>query len=173
MRRRIATLVALAALLALGGGALTASHAWALTKRSQVVHVDDSFSVSGICSFPIDVRFGPGDMQVSLFFDANGTLVKEVETNFGGPFPASISANGVILTSVATFSHLITFNPDGSINTFRDSGIDFVFTVPGRGAVVVQTGTVVFDKDFDILFEGGPHPFNHGDFDALCAALSG
>jgi hypothetical protein len=173
MRRRIAILVALVALLALGGGALTAPPAWALTQQSQVVHVDDSFSVSGICSFPIDVRFGPGDMRVSLFFDANGTLVKEVDSNFGGPFPTSISGNGVTLTSVATFAHLITFNPDGSVATLRDSGIDFIFTVPGQGAVVVQTGTVVFDKDFNILFEGGPHPFNHGDFGALCAALGG
>jgi hypothetical protein len=47
---------------------------------------------------------------LSLFFDANGTLVREVDTNFGGPFPASISGNGTTLTSVATFAHLITFN---------------------------------------------------------------
>ena len=68
--------------------------------------------------------------QDSLF-DADGNIMKEIVTNYGGAFRATLSANGITLTTVQTFSDTFTVNPDGSFQ-IADSGINFVFTLPGE-----------------------------------------
>jgi hypothetical protein len=43
------------------------------------------------------------------------------------------------------------------------------FTAPGRGIVWLDTGHIVVDSDFNVLFVAGPR--QNGDFDAFCAAF--
>ena len=44
--------------------------------------------------------------------------------------------------------------------------------VPGGGIVYLDTGTVTFDSENNIVFEAGPHQDLNGDVEAFCAALA-
>jgi hypothetical protein len=83
MRRRIGLLASLAALLALGGGMLAATPAWA-TPPKHFFHIPLNFSIrddplSAACGFDVfDVGAGNGD--VTLFYDQSGTLIRETDT---------------------------------------------------------------------------------------------
>lgn len=50
-------------------------------------------------------------------------------------------------------------------------GMMYVITIPGAGAVMLETGRIVTDRDGNIYFEAGPHQLSNGDFGALCAAM--
>jgi hypothetical protein len=43
--------------------------------------------------------------------------------------------------------------------------------IDGGGTVIADVGRLVFDAEGNVIFEAGP-PALHGDFAALCAALS-
>ena len=44
--------------------------------------------------------------------------------------------------------------------------------LPDGGTIIADVGRLVFDAEGNVIFEAGPHPALHGDFAALCAALS-
>jgi hypothetical protein len=46
------------------------------------------------------------------------------------------------------------------------------YFLPDGGTVIADVGRLVFDAEGNVTFEAGPHPALHGDFAALCAALS-
>jgi hypothetical protein len=53
-----------------------------------------------------------------------------------------------------------------------DVGIQAVpGVIDGGGTVIADVGRLVFDAEGNVIFEAGP-PALHGDFAALCAALS-
>jgi hypothetical protein len=54
-----------------------------------------------------------------------------------------------------------------------DVGIQAVpGVIDGGGTVIADVGRLVFDAEGHVIFEAGSHPALHGDFAALCAALS-
>jgi hypothetical protein len=98
--RRLALLLSIVALpLAL------ASTASANTTQTQVVTVHDTFDfgeATDACGFPVDIRVD-GSFKITDYFDNSGTPLKEVVTNFGGPFTLTAinPANGKSTTTLS------------------------------------------------------------------------
>jgi hypothetical protein len=106
---------------------------------------------------------------ITLWFDAAGTLVKEVliihfdgtETNDSDPMK-SLTVNG---------ERRLVF--DYVAGTFTETGALRHVTARGEGIVLQQVGRVVNTIDFSAnLFTGGPHDMDVGNWDAFCAALA-
>lgn len=167
-------LASLTVAASIGAALLFASPAAALTKKTTILNADFAFvfQAGELCSFPVAAEQGPDLIKIDDFYD-NGTLVKEIITNYGGPFYLTLSANGVSLKSVETFSDVILFNPDGSIQSVSDSGINWVFTLPHQGAVSLQVGRIILDSNFNPIFTAGPGFASPPATTALCAALAG
>ena len=51
-------------------------------------------------------------------------------------------------------------------------GVVVRLTVPGDGAVFLDIGRIVTDRQGNLYFEAGPHQYFYGDFAALCEALA-
>jgi hypothetical protein len=151
-----------------------ASAAGALTKQTTIIDLDSTqvFGPGELCSFPVTFHQGPGQVKVDQFFAADGSPVKLIATNYGGEDIATISANGVTLTTVQTFSDIFYFTSDGSFASSKDAGINFVFHLPHQGVVALQVGLVKFDANFNPIFVAGPGNATPPHIDALCAALS-
>lgn len=134
------------------------------------VRVDVSFVDTELCGFELDGHV-VGTFHVTDFFDRSGTLVKEISA---GPTFLTITdpANGKTASTTTMFAQIITFNPDGSINTVTQSGLILNFHMPGVGTIAMDVGTVRFDADGNILFVGGPHQFLAGDVAGFCNALA-
>jgi hypothetical protein len=164
MKRLILPLVLAAAVAGLG----TASAAASTTVT--FVPVDVSFTDTELCGFELNGHI-EGTFHVTDFFDANGTLVKEISA---GPtfFTITNPANGKTATTTSSFAQIITFNPDGSINTVTQSGLILNFHMRGVGTIAMDVGTVRFDAEGNILFVHGPHQFLEGDFAGFCNALA-
>ena len=78
------------------------------------------------------------------------------------------SANGITLREIERGQIVI----DLVEGTETDIGLVFRVFLPGGGTVIADVGRLVFDAEGNLIFEAGPHPALHGDFAALCAALS-
>lgn len=105
----------------------------------------------------------------TLWFDADGNLVKEVlnihfdgtETNDSDP-TKWLTVNG---------ERRLVF--DYVAGTFTETGALRHVTARGQGIVLQQVGKVVREIDFSAdLFVGGPHDMDAGNWDAFCDALS-
>ena len=57
-------------------------------------------------------------------------------------------------------------------DTDTEVGLTFRVFWPGGGTVIADVGRLFFDAEGNLIFEAGSHPALHGDFAALCAALS-
>jgi hypothetical protein len=112
-----------------------------------------------------------GDFQVLdrfvLFFDQSGTLVKIV---------ASVSGTDTFINSdtgkeIPTTSHnVVIIDPEAELGA--TNGVILRVTVPGSGAILLDVGRIVSNKDFSVItFQAGPHQFFDGDLAGLCAAL--
>ena len=153
---------------------LGVSPAAALTTQTTILDVDFTFTFGPgeLCSFPVVFEQGPGQVKIVDFFDANGTLVKENITNYGGVFHTTLSANDITLTTVQTFSDFLHFNSDGTIANIADAGINYVFTLPHSGAIFLVVGLIRLDSNFNPIFTAGPGFATDPDVAALCSALS-
>jgi hypothetical protein len=104
-----------------------------------------------------------------LFFDKQGNLLRIVEqlwgtdtfTNSvtGKAYPMSFHNNVVV--------DFTTSPPQGA-----SSGVGYRLVVPGAGAVFLDVGRIVIDRQGTVYFEAGPHQATDGDFAGLCAALA-
>src|SRR5690349_1248896 len=82
MGRRIGLLVSLVALLALGGGLLAATPAWATPPKHFHNPINLSFpddELSAACGFDVVVVFA-GNVNATLFYDQSGALVRSTFT---------------------------------------------------------------------------------------------
>ncbi len=163
MKRLILPLLLFGVLLALGA----ASAGAAASTTTIVVNVNDSFTDSELCGFPLDVHV-QGSFKHTEFFDTSGTLVKVIETNTDGPFTITITnpANGKTATTESQTFVVVATDP------VRVSGIVGNFVLPGTGTILMDVGTVVFDSNGDILMIGGPHQELMGDVEGFCAAMA-
>ena len=146
-----------------------AGPAAANTQVRTVIHIDDTAVDSDLCDFDVTSQFF-GAITFTDFYDNTGFLYKTIAKGRPGPFRVTATAKGTTLTSQnASFSETITYNPDGSIKTLTDNGVYNRFTAPGRGIVWLDTGHLIVDGDFNVLFVAGPR--QNGDFKAFCAAF--
>jgi hypothetical protein len=172
MRRRTAVLAALSTVVMLVGVGPAASPAGANTITRSIYHVNETFPETYLCGFRIREHY-EGTFQVIRYFDADGHEFKEVDLPYGGPFIATLSANGVTLkTQAQAFSLLTIFNPDGSIKSATFRGKVYNFVIPGQGTIALDAGRYMFDSEGNLIFEAGHHAFLDGDLEKLCQALS-
>jgi len=160
------------AMSSIAGFALSTQPVAANMQVRTVIHVDDTSVDSGVCAF--DVTFHSyGSFKSVDYYDNSGFLFKTIETvGGGGPFTVTATANGTTLTMQnESFSFVTTYNPDGSVDTFTQRGVFDKFTTLGGGIVLLDTGTVTFDSEFNVLFAAGPHQAVNGEFDAFCGAF--
>ena len=157
---------------ALAAVALFATPAVANTQVKSVIHVDETDVDSGTCAF--DITFHQYGFFKNLdYYDNSGTPYKTIDTvGGGGPFTVTATAHGTTLTMQnESFSFVTTYNPDGSVDTFTQRGVFDKFTTPGGGIVLLDTGAVTWDSEFNVLFAAGPHQAVNGEFAAFCAAF--
>jgi hypothetical protein len=158
---------------ALVGIALFAPPAAANTQVKSVIHVDDTSVDRSVCPFGVTFHV-QGSFKNVDYYDNSGFLYKTIDTaGAGGPFRITASAKGTTLTMQSeAFSVVITYNADGSVNTFTERGPFDKFTAPGSGIVLLDTGIAIFGEPGDVvLFAPGPHQAVNGEFDAFCAAF--
>jgi hypothetical protein len=186
MRRRIGLLVSLAALLALGGGLLGAAPAWATPP--QHFHFPADFSVhddarSDACGFDV-FEFIAGNVDVTLFYDQSGTLIREIDT-----FPAftlgfTAPSTGKSIVSPSPNGGHVDYTGGGAVGTpavASLTGLRFMLQ-PG----VMFTGRQVFDAvvvdhspegipilEFTNLISQSGNFFSGDTTPLICAALSG
>jgi hypothetical protein len=169
--RVIASLVCAtaASAAALGGG-----RAEAATPITGHFPIEDHIAVlepeSTVCGFPVRVDLsGQGTFQV--FFDQQGAAVG---ANVAEHSAGTLSANGIALR----FASSDNKHYDFEAGTLAEVGLVFRYSGPGVGAVLMDRGRLIWNVDSNgemvgsPTFEAGPHPELHGDFGALCAALT-
>jgi hypothetical protein len=131
-------------------------------------------------TFPVELCPGVTGMEQTL----EGTVkiitqnpAKEIQV-FPSRTTVSFTANERTLSSPAPASLKITRNADGSIAQTVVNGLSGVFTVPGYGNIMLDTGYIVFAGEFPfapVIAAKGPHEFfgPDADFDAFCAFFEG
>jgi len=168
---RILIRLVLAVVATLSALAVWAQPAAANSVERSTFHIDDAANDRQTCGFRLHFTF-VGWITISDYFDNSGFFYKEVQKGRPGPFLVAVTAKGTTLTQQnSSFQTTLTFNADGSLNTITDNGPYNKFTIPGGGVVLLDTGHIVFDSDFNIVFEAGPRDATHGNFDAFCAAF--
>ena len=124
--------------------------------------VDDGASAA--CGFQI-LATNTGTARVEVFFDNTGAPVRvQVEENV----IESFTANGVTINGAG--HTLDVFDLLNGTETL--TGLVIRVPLPGGGILYLDRGRLVFDENGNLVFEAGPHPSLHGDFDGLCAALT-
>jgi hypothetical protein len=54
----------------------------------------------------------------------------------------------------------------------KTAGLWALITVPGYGSIFMDVGLIIFDADFNIIFEAGKHQWVYANIDALCEHLA-
>src|SRR5262244_32356 len=186
MGRRIGLLVSLVALLALGGGLLGAAPAWA-TPPKHFFHIPANFTgrddgLTDACGFDVfDVV--TGNIDVTLFYDQSGTLIREIDTFPAFKFFFTAPPTGKSIGSASPVVVHVDYAGGGAVGTpavVRFTGLQLRLQ-PG----VIFTGRQVFDGVVvghspegipdvlvtDLISQSGN--FFSGDAEAVvCAALS-
>jgi hypothetical protein len=169
--RKLALLFSIVALPLVLAAAATANSTHSTTFNFEV-----TIRISDVCAFPVDFH-GEGWGRDTRYFDNSGTLVKEIFTPFGGAIVGSainvqtgksLSSEGATNTEIAIF----TFNPDGSIASFRESGLFLRFNVPGGGAILLVVGHVVHAPDGSLTFVAGRQDLIEGNTADFCNYLA-
>jgi hypothetical protein len=155
--------------------AVFAATARAAPPEQTIISIDDTFTVTGICPFPI-VERGEGTLRIIDFVDQEGNLVRELGLLPG--FKVSFSANGTTLTTVSPSVSHITFNDDSA--TFTITGLSGHISVPGEGTVALDAGRLVAtftdDQEPELVVQNGTFSFGFGDLppieEQLCDVLA-
>jgi hypothetical protein len=106
-----------------------------------------------------------GIQTIQVLYDAAGNPIRvQVHGNIEG----TVSANGITLREIER-GQIFYDLTDGTQTLV---GLVFRVFLPDGGTVIADVGRLVFDAEGNVTFEAGPHPALHGDFAALCAALS-
>lgn len=83
----------------------------------------------------------------------------------------TVTANGRTFVDNESFTEFA--NPETGISRFAGTTINI--QVPGHGNVLADRGTITIDfttEPWTVLHEGGPHPFFHEGYGALCDYLA-
>ena len=174
-RGRWRYLIGASALAALAT-ALLPSAASASPPQQTVFPINETFTVSNICPFPI-VETVHGTARIIEFTDRSGNPVREIDLTPG--LRVSFSANGITLSTASPSLAHVTFSADGTA-TVTITGLSGHISVPGKGTVALSAGRVVLlltdDQPPQVLAENGTFSFGFGDLppieEQLCSVLS-
>jgi hypothetical protein len=161
--------LALAALALAGVASLSAASADAAAPQQTVIPINDTFTVSDICPFPI-VEHAQGTLRITEFVDRNGNPVRELDVTPG--LKITFSANGVTLTTASPSGAHITFNDDS--DTVTIAGLSGHISIPGQGTLALSAGRIVVvltDDDPHIVAMNGTFSFGFGDLPPIEAQL--
>jgi hypothetical protein len=161
MRQRMS--VALGVLLIL---IVLASPASAVRPQPFFEEIEDSFTDTESCDFPIDVSFA-GSIRGLEFFDRDGNLVR-VQVHGSDVGTITNPANGKTATGVDHWLERF----DVESGEFAILGLFFHLNFPGAGVVLIDAGHIRFDADGNVIHLAGPHQAFEGDFEEVCAALA-
>ena len=187
MRRRIGLLVSLVALLALGGGLLAATPAWA-TPPKHFFHIPINFSfrddgLSEACGF--DVFFGgAGNINVTLFYDQSGTLIRETDTFPATTLSYATPSTGKSIVSRSPFPVITDYTGGGELGTAAvarltglqirlQPGVMFAGRQVFEAVVVDHSPEGIPDIMFTNLISQSGNFFSGDTAPLVCAALSG
>ena len=111
---------------------------------------------------------GEEELSVDTFYDSQGAARKVVyHDRFVETDTNSVSGKVMRFSGNRTDTYDLV---DGSRTV---TGRSFLVTDPGRGVVIHDTGRVVFDAPFHVVFTAGPHDVLFGNADELaCTALA-
>ena len=141
-----------------------------------IASVDSTFTNDFDCAFPL-LEEVKGSVRDTLFFDQNGTLVREyISPQFQGALTVrwTNQATGISLESHEASSLMIYYNPDGSFQKLMNQGLTFMVTVPGAGRpLLADVGRIVIERGKGITFEAGVHQELNGDTALFCDYLAG
>jgi hypothetical protein len=187
MRRRIGLLVSLVVLLALGGGLLGAAPAGA-TPPKHFHQLPFNFSVrddalSAACGFDVFDTFA-GPIDVTLFYDQSGTLIREIDTVPTLTFSFTAPSTGKSIGSAAPAVLITDYTGGGALGTPAVASLTGLQLMLGPG--VMFTGRQVFDAvvvdhspegipiiEFTNLISQSGNFFSGDTAPLVCAALSG
>ena len=171
--RRLTSIIALAALcsVAFAPAALAAKP---VVIDLPPVEFDDPFVCGGD---PVIHVAYEGTFRLSLFFDQEGTLVRDAIVG-GGRISVTFSSatSGRSLSGMSPAPFRTTYNADGSVARLTASGLNAAITIPGEGVVLLDTGSITWTGGFGGAVEGaaGPHDWFIGaDTSAFCEYLAG
>lgn len=110
---------------------------------------------------------------VRIYFNRDGSINREF---YNLDFPDSIYYNedypGEWLAGTSEHKQGWIYYEDGAPIEGAEAGPAFKVTVPGYGVVLLSTGRFIFDFSIgEFTFVAGPHYFDEGAFDAICAVL--
>lgn len=162
MTRRLLLSFSLPVLLALA----VATPVLAFPPTTEVVTIENSVTVdTALCGFPVTFTEN-GSFKIKTFYDAAGTPVKTILTNYNERYTASATANGKTLVT----NYPLVFITDFDAGQQLTLGLRTAYHVPGAGVVLLDAGRVVVDLETgETVFEAGQHQFLEGDADAFCA----
>jgi hypothetical protein len=162
--RRIGRLLALLAFASIL--TLIASPASARPPQRTVVRESGSFIVEDCGGGVVLTDTFTAVNTFTTFFDANGnpTRVQQVG-HFDGVITNSASGNTYRDKSNA----LVVYDVVNGTLTLH--GQYFAIVAPGVGIVIQDTGTISFDADGNIIFEGGHHYVFHETAPDPCSVL--
>jgi hypothetical protein len=119
---------------------------------------------SAACGFPVQADIS-GVATIQVWYDDAGNPIRiQIHNNDEGTF----SANGNTVRQIERGQIFL----DPVEGTDTEVGLILRVFLSGGGSLMADVGRLVFDTDGNVTFEAGPHPALHGDFAALCAALS-
>lgn len=102
------------------------------------------------------------------FFDQEGNLVKIVEQVWGtDTFTNSVTGKAYPMD----FHNNVVVDFSTTPPQAANMGVIFRLTVPGAGAVFLDVGRIVLDRQGNVYFQAGPHQFFDGEVEALCAVM--
>lgn len=103
------------------------------------------------------------------FYDQESNLVKIVEQVWGtDTFTNSVTGKAYTMN----FHNNVVVDFSTSPPRGANMAIIFRLVVPGAGAVLLDVGRIVLDRQGNIYFRAGPHQYYDGDLEGLCAALA-
>jgi hypothetical protein len=108
----------------------------------------------------------------TLFFDNTGTPVRvQVLFTYAGTLTNSVTGKSVVDAPDPQL-----YVRDYRTGTLTISGLILSVNVPGEGIIGLDTGKTVFDANWNIIFQSGPHhvllPGYGITYAAICAFLS-
>ncbi len=110
------------------------------------------------------------ELSITRFFDEHGIRLRDIR-DFSGTDTFTNSVTDKSFTEPFHNKIFIDYEAGVRVQNVND-GVAFRLTLPGVGAVFLDIGRVVYDADFNVIWEAGPHHFLDGDFAGLCAAMA-
>jgi hypothetical protein len=120
----------------------------------------------------VDTYTCPGmELDTQLEGHITAQLFSETRAQVHQRLTYTVTANGKTFVDNENFMEFA--NPESGVSTF--AGTEINIQIPGYGNLLADRGTITIDFSTDpwtVVREGGPHPFIHDGYGALCDYLA-